>query len=133
MGGGLLSEPAPEKSYTEIFNENFPFYLSIGMSSAEYWDGDPSLARYFREAYRLRQEQDDHKAWQQGLYIYEGLTAALSNMFRKKGSVAASYPSLPYLQKDKEDKKAEAEGKPDKFEIWMNQLVSNGKNSVHSI
>lgn len=133
MGGGLLSEEQPlEKTYSEIFDEQFPFYLSIGMSSAEYWTGDPSLARYYRRAYQLRQEQEDYRAWLQGMYFYDALQTALYNSFRKEGKPAGKYPAEPYLQKDKKEKQIPAEDKPDPLVLWMNHLVSNTKNSVHS-
>ena len=131
-GGGVTpDEPSTSRTYTEIIYEQFPFYLSIGMSSAEYWTGDPILARYFREAYQLKQEQEDSHAWLQGLYVYEALSVALSNSFRKKGTTAAKYSEQPYLQQKKEKERAAQEDKPDPFEIWMNSLVSKSENSVH--
>ena len=64
MGPELLTEETPtlEKTNTEVFEECFPYYLAIGMSSAEYWEGDPSLARYYRKAHHrfdTKQKQID--------------------------------------------------------------------------
>ena len=128
MGGdGLLSDsPDSQSTASQYFEDQFPFYLSIGMSSAEYWTGDPVLARYFREAYQLRMEQQDYNAWLQGMYYYEALSIALSNAFRKKGAPALSYAEQPYMQKQKKNKTEPDDDEPDKFEIWMNKLVANG-------
>ena len=128
MGGdGLLSDsPDSQSTASQYFEDQFPFYLSIGMSSAEYWTGDPVLVRYFREAYQLRLEQQDYNAWQQGLYYYEALSIALSNAFRKKGAPALNYTEQPYMQKQKKNKTEPDDDEPDKFEIWMNKLVANG-------
>ena len=126
-GGGLLNNsPDSQSTASQLFEEAFPFYLSIGMSSAEYWTGDPVLARYFREAYQLKQEQQDYNAWLQGMYFYEALSTALPNAFRKKGTPTLNYTEQPYMQKQKKNKTEPDDDEPDKFEIWMNKLVANG-------
>ena len=102
----------------------FPFYLSIGMSSAEYWEGDSTLARYFRKAYELKQEQNDYNFWQQGMYVYDAVQTALFNGFRGKNQKARSYPDKPYLQKIKEQKKEDAiMRKRKRMQAWMEGLV----------
>lgn len=127
MGGdGLLNESEALPTDSEQLWAQFPFYLSIGMSSAEYWTGDPVLARYFRKAYQLRLEQQDYNAWLQGMYYYEALSIALSNAFRKKGTPTLNYTEQPYMQKQKKNKTEPDDDEPDKFEIWMNKLVANG-------
>lgn len=45
----------------------------MGMSLTEYWDGDPKLTRYYREAQRLKNKKDNFNAWLNGLYIYNAL------------------------------------------------------------
>jgi len=128
VGGDLLKEaPTPTRiNYTEVFYKQFPFYLSIGMSSAEYWDGDPSLPRYFREAFQKKQEYDDSMAWLHGMYVYNAMSVVMSNAFNSKGT-KAEYLKEPLLSKptvpktdDKELKIKEAKAKA---EVWMNQLV----------
>ena len=136
MGGdGLLSDsPDSQSTASQYFEDQFPFYLSIGMSSAEYWTGDPVLARYYREAYKLKQEQSDSAAWLQGLYFYEALNVALSNAFRQQGAPAVHYTAHPYLAKKKEAEPVISENpeeKPDKFVLWMNHIVESTKKSAH--
>jgi hypothetical protein len=94
----LIAEihPTQEKTHSEIFEENFPFYLAIGMSSAEYWEGDPSLTRYYRKAYKIRQDEINNNAWLQGLYIYDAISTALHNALRGKNSKAKEYAKQPY-------------------------------------
>ena len=143
MGSQLLSEayptePAegqPSKTGAEIFDEMFPFYLSIGMSPAEYWDGDNDLPRYFRKAYLLKQEQQNQMAWLQGLYIYQALNATLSQAFAGKGKQGTPYLEKPIdfhnktedvpreLTPDEEEKQAKL------AEVWMNRLCRNYKNA----
>lgn len=110
------------RSLSDIFDKCFPFYLSIGMSSAEYWDGDPDLVKGFREAYRMRQENLNHEAWLHGLYVYDAVMSALSHLNTKKSS-HKDYAEQPYSfkKKSKEEEKVEAEAQA---EVWMRNWVT---------
>ena len=117
---GLLSEngggegnPAPANlTYKEILDKAFPYYLSIGMSADEYWNGEVELAIAYREAYKLRRREDNFNAWLQGRYIYEALCCA-SPLFRSfgKGKIKAyDYAKKPY-DLFEEDRKLSEENK----------------------
>ena len=72
-----------------------PTYLAIGMSSEEFWHGDPRLARAYREAERIRRDNRYLAEWRYGVYVYEALLTA-SPAFREisKG-VKHEYPKEP--------------------------------------
>ena len=109
MDGGLVSDPPSESGggsavnasrpkYYDAFEKLFPYYLSIGMTPEQYWDGDPTLARAYRRAQELKLEQRNEYAWLQGMYIYEAL-GAVSPIFRsfaKRGTKAMPYVEAPY-------------------------------------
>ena len=82
---GQVGEPST-KTYTEIFNETFPFYLSIGMSYELYWYGEPNLVKAYREADEMRIDRMNYEKWLQGLYIYHSIGALqpILNPFSKK-------------------------------------------------
>ena len=138
MGRELLSEayptePAqgqPPKTGAEIFDEMFPFYLSIGMSPAEYWDGDNSLPRYYREADRLKQERKNQFAWLQGLYVYNAFGAVVSQMFPEKGSSGRTYIDKPidFSKKDVEPADQNEDKEAELAEVWMNRMCRLYKN-----
>ena len=132
MGGELLSPPT--KSQSEIFDECFPFYLAIGMSYAEYWTGDASLVRYYRKAYKIKQEQENNNAWLQGLYIYDAISTALHNALRgmsKHSPPAKDYAKQPYelfkKEKTEAEKAREIEIEQEKAAAWMESLVRGKK------
>ena len=118
-----LKEVVPQKprKSSEIFDECFPFYLSIGMSSAEYWDGDPSLPRYFRKAFEMRQKRENEQAWLHGLYVYDATVSALTHLSPNRSS-HKNYATKPYsataeeAEKEREDKVVEAQAQA---EVWM--------------
>lgn len=100
------SSPFP---YTEIFNKKFPYYLSIGMTAEQYWDGDPMLAKYYREAESLRRDRANQEAWLQGMYFYDALArvSPILHAFAKKGTKAQPYVEEPYPINEKTVKDAE--------------------------
>ena len=60
----MVGEPV---SLTDLLNQSFAFFLSIGMPSDEYWYGDPIAVRAYYEAFRFKQQQQNEFAWLNGL------------------------------------------------------------------
>ena len=89
---------SPFSTYTEQFYEVFPYYLSIGMTYDQFWNDDPMLAKYYREAEEIRNERKNQELWLQGMYIYEALcdVAPIMNGFAKRGTKAKEYSNRPY-------------------------------------
>ena len=110
MGGELVS-PASHFSYSEQFEEQFPYYLSIGMSHEQYWDGDCWLAKSYRDAYKLRQKRDNEQAWLIGRYFYDAICAVspLLHAFAKNGTTAHPYLERPYPSSMEEVREREIE------------------------
>lgn len=75
-----------------------PYYLMLGMSIDDYWNGDPQLAKYYRKSDKLKQQRMNEQLWLQGLYIYEAISdlAPILQAFAKKGTKARPYPEKPY-------------------------------------
>lgn len=98
--------------YGEIFEQEFPKYLAMGMTYDQYWHGESSLPKYYREADKIRLEKRNQELWLQGMYIYEAI-ARLTPIpvgFAKKGSKPKPYVPEPYslteeVKKAKEEKK----------------------------
>lgn len=140
MGNELLIEEesdSRQRTHTEIFSEWCPYYLSIGMTSAEYWEGDCLLTQYYRKAYLMKQSRENEKAWLQGLYIYDAVSTVVKNGWGlKSNEQPTSYPAKPYAITE-EEKKAEQELKvleaQAQAQVWMNFLCtaySNIKDSA---
>lgn len=114
MGGELVSGSNPADgeerqqspsavSYSEIFKKQFPYYLAIGMSAEEYWNGDSELAKFYREAWSIKQEIRNQELWLQGMYIYEAIcdVAPILRAF-SKATRPRPYSKAPYPMTDKE-------------------------------
>ena len=115
MGDDVTDPDDPDaseapKTYSEIFHETFPHYLMMGMSPEEYWEGDSSLVKDYRKAYKLQVEQryreQDEMAWLQGKYMRDALQSVylLVNGFVPKGTQAHPYPEKPESIRAEEEK-----------------------------
>lgn len=83
------------KTISEISEELFPYYLSIGMTPEQYWEGDVYLIAYYQKAHLLSTDRKSQEMWLQGLYIYNALSVVAQNILRKKGQKAESYMAEP--------------------------------------
>ena len=121
MGDGLTGEdPAPKKApstYSEIFHSVFPHYLAMGMPPGDFWDGPAELVKDYREAFRIRVENEsrlnDQYAWNMGKYIHYALESSLLlvNGFVPKGAKRGEYPDRPFSVKEAEAKSQEEKKK----------------------
>ena len=117
----------PHFTYTERFYEMFPYYLSIGMTSEQYWEGDCTLVKYYRQAEELRNEKRNQELWLQGMYIYEAIcdVAPILHAFAKKGTKPHPYSTKPYAISDKQIKQEREEKE--------RKLVEKGKKFMEAM
>ena len=86
-------------SYTDAFEQLCPYYMSIGMSYDDFWNGDVVMVKAYRKACELRDRRNNQDMWLQGRYFYDALCAA-SPLYRftmKKGMIKPEpYTKEPY-------------------------------------
>ena len=119
---GQASSPS-SFTYTDKFYEVFPYYLAIGMTPEQYWDGDCTLTKYYRKAEELRNEKRNQELWLQGMYVYEAIcdVAPILHAFAKKGTKPTPYASKPYpltreqVQNEEEEKQRKVAEKGKRF------------------
>ena len=118
MEGSERDGSLPFVTYTERFHEQFPYYLSIGMTPEQYWDGDPEWARAFRKADELRMERKNQELWLQGMYFYEAICDAspILHDFAKRGTKPHPYADKPYPISEKQHKRNKADAEKAKFD-----------------
>ena len=123
-------------SIKELFEKHLPYYMAIGMSYDDYWNGDATLTRVYQKIHRLHQQEKNHELWLQGMYIYEALckVAPIFRSFAKKGTKPAPYSSAPYplSMNEAEDRKRKEERlkyqtKQQKVLTWMKRVNKSMK------
>jgi hypothetical protein len=103
------------------------------MSYEEFWEGDLSLPKFYREAEKIRakreRDETNFKCWLQGLYNHEAFSCTIANAFRKKNAQSVKYMEKPieFADKEKEEDPIEVEKRKEnealKFQVQMNNLA----------
>lgn len=117
MGSNRLISKEESKvehtSYTKVFEELCPIYMSYGMTYDEYWYGEAYRTKFYYESYKLKVKQKDAEMWTQGMYIYEALckVSPVLHAFSRKDAKPLPYSNKPYLssQVNKDDEKVDKE------------------------
>lgn len=135
---GVEDKSSAPFSYQKIFEDQCPFYMSIGMTYDEYWFGEPERAKYYRKAYELKKKQLNEQIWLQGMYVYEALcdVAPVLVSYPQKNAKIHEYSNEPYAltvkeQKEREHRELERKQKAmmDKFaamSVMMNHKFKQG-------
>lgn len=84
--------------------------MAIGMSYDEFWNQDPYLAVYYREAHELKRDEENQKQWWNGMYTFIAVSTALSNIhFDGKKHKPNYYLNEPLRIRPKTEEELEAE------------------------
>lgn len=96
------------------------------MTDVQYWDGDNTLVKYYREAESLRAERENQTLWLQGMYIYDAVSrlTPVLHAFAKKGTKAKPYPTEPYPINKRTEKQAEERKEKAKSEKGLRYMQS---------
>lgn len=103
--------------------------MSYGMSYNDFWYGSAFMVTFYREANRLKLQQQDENNWMIGMYVYEAILdcSPILHAFSKKGTKPLPYAEKPYLMdklRSEEEKKIDEEQQKEnerlKFTIKMN-------------
>ncbi len=72
-----------------------PYYLFIGMSAEEFWNGDPWLVKTYRKVHELKIQAKNEELWLQGLYFHDALGVVIGNAFGGKRAKKLKYLEKP--------------------------------------
>ena len=126
LEGEEVQQASSSFSYINFFESQLPFFLSIGMSWEQFWDGECEIARHYRKAHELKRRQKNEELWLQGLYIYEALcdVAPVMHAFAGKDAKPITYSSLPYPITEKERIQRQAEEERKRFEAMKEKMYA---------
>ena len=129
MDGGNVedSSSTEEKTFTQVFDEQCSYYMSIGMTYDEYWFGEPERTRFYRDSHILKCKSRNQELWLQGMYFISSIAVALDSKKKTK------YPEKPFeiYPKTEAERKAEAERERRKVIDYFTQIKQrwdNGNN-----
>lgn len=113
MGDGQVNDRPP--SFTEIFEEVFPYYLAIGMTAEQFWVDDPWLVKAYRKADEIRRRRINEELWLSGMYTADALASTVGNMFSKKKYKYPSEPRPITMMEIEERKERERQAKAERI------------------
>lgn len=91
------SEPSPEEPKAATykwFDDLFSYYLFLGMTYELYWEGDPWLAKAYRDAYEMKRDYDNQTLWMNGIYVFNAIGTAIANIHLD----GKHHAPVPYLK-----------------------------------
>lgn len=122
------SEKVEHLFLTQEFNKYCPFFISLGMTYEQFWEGDPTIANDYLEAYKLKEKREAEKTkwimWEQGLYVYEAIcdVAPILRAF-SKSTKPLPYPKEPWgLDKTEEEQAKELEQTKRELDMYRQQV-----------
>ena len=139
MGSELVSdlpEDSKKMSMSEIFWEAYPAYLTMGMSSDEYWNGDARACRAYRKKREEELKLQDEMLWRQGAYVYHAMICVAPYFNSIKPQKPEEYIE-PFSHREDEDKRKAAEQNQvtramAAFQVWadnFNKARQNGNRT----
>ena len=116
---------------SEIFWEAYPAYLTMGMSSDEYWNGDARACRAYRKKREEEIKLEDERLWRQGAYIYNALICVAPYFNSIKPQKPQEYiKPFTYIQQETQRKESEERQvlrEMAAFQAWAEQFNKNRK------
>lgn len=107
-------------SLEKIFNQHLPYYLAMGMSADEYWNGSNDLVIAYRKADKEKRKRKNVESWVNGMYTY---LAILDNVPILRPFSKAKEPT-PYLKEPLPIYKETKEEKIEKAKNKYNNVLS---------
>jgi len=110
---GLSDEPSQTISIADQFNRVLPYYISIGMPTDEFWNGDVELVKAYRKAWEYKQQQWNIQAYLNGVYTYQAIVrvAPILHAFAKRGTKPMPYLDKPLEMDTKEQQEIKEQNK----------------------
>lgn len=104
MGSGEVNSTLPQ-TYTEVFEEVFPYYLAIGMTHKQFWQEEPKLVCAYRKADEIRRRRMNEELWLNGMYTADALASTVGNMFSKGNKHKYPVEPRPITRMELEERK----------------------------
>ena len=98
--------------------------MAMGMTYDQFWRDDVTIAKMFKKAYEIKEEEIKWQIWEEGVYTYEALckVSPVLHAFAKNGTKPLPFSEKPYGIENIQNKKTEKEEKTKEQQIKNEQL-----------
>lgn len=122
MGEGQIDNLPPSAIYDELC----PYFMSIGMTYDQFWEGDANMVRAFKKAEDIRRNRENERMWLSGVYTLKALEATVGNLFNKGDPI--KYPERPMPITEQQVKEIAMEKERLKMEAMKAQFMEYSLN-----
>lgn len=122
MGGDFLDEESeeasPEESYPmgTVFENQCPYFMSLGMTWEEYWHGDNTLPRAYLKKFEIERDRENISQWRLGQYMMSAIAASLSDKNK--------YPEEPFPLTEEQAREQKDRAYRRKMELFKRSLMA---------
>ena len=88
-------------SLAEMFTNLCPSYMAMGMTYNQFWNCNTTVHKAYREAFEIRNKNNEWARHRQGAYFMQALSVALQG-FSKDKTHKEKYPESPWPITQKE-------------------------------
>lgn len=108
-----------------MLDRSCAYYMAIGVSFDEFWNGDYTRLKFYYDAYQLMLEERNREMWLQGFYVFDAVSVAISNAFRQRGQQPSKYMEKPIrlTEMSEIEKEQEAEKTLESFKTQLRSLT----------
>ena len=135
-GDHVSGEPSQSPTtFAAMFAELCPQYMSLGMTYDQFWHSSTVVHKAYREAYKIRQHNEEWARWRQGAYIYDALlrVAPVMRAAFGKGKVEpGKYPDEPWPLTEKEACEREEAMRIKHMEQFMARLTAESEQAKNT-
>ena len=129
MGESISSSLRPIK---DLFDKICPYFMAIGMSYQDFWEGDVDMCNYYLEAHKIKQREKNEELWLQGYYFYTALldVAPILQAFAKKGTKPSKYLERPLALSEEEEQERLLEkekARQQRLKLLRDELIAKSK------
>lgn len=125
-GSVEIINPRSPFAYTRFFEQALPYFLVMGMTPEQFYDGDCALTSAYRAAWEMKQETEfnirNEQAWLQGMYIYATLLK-ISPLFSSFADSKTKYGE--YMDKPFDFGQTEEDDEVDDEVRWQREREKN--------
>lgn len=109
-----------------------PSALAIGVDYRDFWDLNPRLLKVFVDADRMKKRQLEIEMYISGRYVFDAVSLALANAFRKKGTQPQNWLEEPYrlIPLTDTELEAQAEAEREKAIAFFNAMIPDRGDNV---
>ena len=134
MSSNKIELKTTQELLDSFYEEMLPYALHCGMTTEEFWYGEPRVLCSFIKKHDLYLDEMNYNAWLFGLYTHKAIGVVLTNAFSQESSIKDTYFEKPleelYSEYNLKKTKKQKETNKKDYRQQINYWAKIGKKGV---